>query len=173
MIHDAAFRDCSMRKAVLTTAILVTLAQWTANPAQNPRVKLEKHEEQNPSLARTKTLLSLVESRGPAAASEIKAALSDKDWYVRGEAALVLSRVDLNAAATELLPLLNDENWFVRDAALPGLSELADPTIAKSVRPFLSSLDAHMRASAASALGKIKDAGSADALIRLLEDEDE
>ena len=166
-----------MKRVLLIISALIVITHPTLIVGQGSRTKIEKHDDQhsspNPSEARVKALLSLVESKAASAAAEIRAALAENDWYIRGEAALLLARVEGKASAATLLPLLSDENWFVRDSALRGLAALADPGLAESIRPLLKSPDAHTRASAAAALGRMKDAASADALIALLGDDDE
>lgn len=153
------------------------------------------------ALARARQLSGLLNSNAAEAPARIKEALSDENWYVRGEAARALARLGDKSAGPLLLPLLKDQSWFVRSAALAAIAALGAPSDTQMARELMNSPDAYVRAraavtvtvgaaadvaliqalsdsdplvrrTAASALGEIKAANAVEALLKLLKDDD-
>src|SRR6185295_16358330 len=80
--------------------------------------------------------------------TRIKQALTDENWYVRGEAARALGMLGDKSASALLLPLLKDQSWFVRSAALTAIASLGAPSEAQTARELVDSPDAYVRARA-------------------------
>src|SRR4029078_6729787 len=70
---------------------------------------------QNQAVIEAQEVFSLARSRSPEAQARLKQALSDENWYVRGEAARALGQLGDKSVAALLAPLTQDQNWFVRD----------------------------------------------------------
>lgn len=189
-----------MRRTFL--AIDLILIAWL--PAANAFAQQANESKENgPSaaLARAKQLNGLLNSSAEAPA-RIKQALSDENWYVRGEAARALARLGDKSASQLLLPLLKDQSWFVRCAALEAIASLGEPPDTQILRDLMNSPDAYVRAraaatvtvgdsagvaliqalgdgdplvrrTAASALGELKASNAVEALLKLLKDDDD
>jgi HEAT repeat protein len=109
----------------------------------------------------------------PADEEKVIKALSDGDWYVRGEAALVAARLGNKVPAKEITPLLADPNWFVRSAALEALAASGDPSAGPALQHLLDPEEPYLCARAASLLGEIKYLAAEDPLIRMLSEGDD
>jgi HEAT repeat protein len=151
-------------------AVLPLLAGSGSQPAAG--------SDQKPSsaaLQRAAELSALGASEDPDAASKIKRALSDDEWYVRGHAAVALARLrsGSTSAATpdDLEPLLLDNSWFVRAAAVEGLAVSEHPGAGVVLARLLDPADPYLCSKAAVALGHLRYAASAEALIKLLGNE--
>jgi HEAT repeat protein len=127
---------------------------------------------QNQAMVHAQELFSLARSRSPEALSKLKAALSDENWYVRGEAARALGQLGDGSVAALLVPLTQDENWFVRDSALEALAAFkASPSF--DVKQMITSPDPYARAKGAAALGALKYSPAIELLMEALSDSDE
>src|ERR1700740_924985 len=71
-----------------------------------------------PDHARAQQLTALASSKEADAVLNLKQALSDESWYVRGIAASVLAKRANQGETSSLLPLLQDKSWFARDEAV-------------------------------------------------------
>ena len=78
------------------------------------------------SAKRAGEVFALADSTDAASLEKIRRALSDPDWYVRGEAARALGLRGDNRSSSALLTLTTDENWFVRAGAIEALGALGD-----------------------------------------------
>src|SRR5437867_6719181 len=105
-----------MRKTFL--AIYLILFTWLSSPGAFSQSADSKDSPPSPALARAQQLIALVDSKEVNGLARLKQALSDENWYVRGEAARALGRLGDKSAGPFLLPLLQDQSWFVRSAAL-------------------------------------------------------
>lgn len=117
--------------------------------AQRPAAPMT--DEPGPALARAKRLADLAFSGDVGASATLKQALSDENWYVRGEAARALGRLGDKSAAPLLQPLLKDQNWFVRAASLEAIGALSMSDVDISA-PF-DDTDAYIRARAMTSFG--------------------
>src|SRR2546426_972682 len=160
-----------MRKTFL--AIYLILFAWLSSPgAFSQQAADSKDGPPSPALARAQQLIALVDSREVNGLVKLKQALSDENWYVRGEAARALGRLGDKSACPSLLPLLQDQSWFVRSAALEAIASLGGSTDADELRELTTTPDAYVRARAmvSSAAGK---SAAGDSLIQALGDHDE
>jgi HEAT repeat protein len=109
----------------------------------------------------------------PADEEKVIKALSDADWYVRGEAALVAAKLGNKVPAQQITPLLADSNWFVRSAALEALAASGDPSAGPALQHLLDPEEPYLCARAASLLGEIKYLAAEEPLIRMLSEGDD
>src|SRR5438105_6731071 len=105
----------------LVVAQLILLAATNVANVAGQQIRDSKAASSNPALARAQRLLSLIDARQDDAPAQLKQALSDESWYVRGEAARGLGRLRDPSAAGSVLPLLKDDSWFVRVCALEAI----------------------------------------------------
>src|SRR6266446_7027157 len=137
-----------MRKTFL--AIYVILSTWICSPgAFSQQAADSKDGPPSPALARAQQLIALIDSSGVNGLAKLKQALSDENWYVRGEAARALGRLGDKSAGPFLLPLLQDQSWFVRSAALQAIASLGGSSDAETLREVTTTTpDAYVRARA-------------------------
>ena len=124
----------------------------------------------NPAFARAEQLFALADSKDAGAFTKIKQALSDENWYVRGEAAIAIARLGDKSNGPLLLPLLQDQNWFVRSAAMRAITLLGAQSETSLVEP--GTTDSYVRASALSTAAASSNV-PIDSLIKLLADNDD
>jgi HEAT repeat protein len=186
----------------LVVALLILLAALTGANVAAQQISDSKTTSSNPVLARAQHLISLMAARQEDAPAQLKQALSDENWYVRGEAARGLGRLGDPSVEGSLLPLLKDESWFVRVSSLEAISKLGPVADVSAFQDSLASDDCYVRAraiatssiggnaateglikalgdreqvvrrTAAKALGDLKSRAAVDALIALLKDEE-
>src|SRR5215510_4209103 len=129
-----------------------------------------KSEPQSESAKRAQQLMALVHSQDVDRAAKIKQALSDDDWYLRGEAALALSMLKDQAALKDAIPdlarLIKDQRWFVRSAAVQALCAAGDPSAAQTVLALLDPSDPYTCAQTAVLMGELGYAPAVDALTK-------
>src|SRR5262249_34789046 len=157
-------KKTSLAVNVMLLCCLCCTAIFAQKPAQT------NGDATSPAFAKAEQLFVLAESKDSSAPEKIKQALSDDNWYLRGEAALALARLGDKSNAQLLFPLLQDQNWFVRSAALRAIMLLGAHTESSSVDPGTS--DSYLRASALATAAASNNA-SVDSLIKLLADNDE
>ncbi|MCI0487977.1 MAG: HEAT repeat domain-containing protein, partial [Blastocatellia bacterium] len=156
---------------IITFAFLLfTFALSLSAAAQDGK---GKEGQPSKTFERAQAVSTLAESKDAEALNRLKQALSDSDWYVRGEAARAYGRLGYRGAAADLLPLIEDSNWFVRGAALQSLITIGDASVAVKVQGLLESPDPYERARAATALGRFKYTPAADSLILKLSDNED
>src|SRR5262249_16100562 len=109
----------------------------------------------------------------PVEDDKIIKALSDPDWYVRGQAALTAARQGKKIPAQDITPLLADQNWFVRIAALQDLAASEDASAGPASQHLLDPERPYLCARAAALLGDIKYKPAEDPLIRMLSEGDD
>ncbi len=132
--------------------------------------------------------------------AEQMAALRDKDWAIREEAARLLGQLKDPRAVTPLVSLLRDQDRSVREAAVEALRAIGVPAVEalgacltendlavqeaasailatvadeRAITPLLSALRSNdwiVRMHAAQALGRVRSADTVEALISLLQD---
>jgi HEAT repeat protein len=137
-----------IRPVLVVAATIATML--AVGPGRNAQA-------QSPSAERVQKLFSLSPA-DPAAASLVRQALTDADWYVRGVAARLLTRFDKKGAVEALSPLLQDRHWFVREQAIAALGDAGSiKTPADALQPSVEA-DLYTRART---LGSVTgDAGS-------------
>src|SRR5215471_650609 len=109
----------------------------------------------------------------PVDEDKVVKALSDEDWYVRGEAALLAAKLGNKVPTKDITPLLADPNWFVRSAALDALAASGDASAGPALQHLLDPEEPYLCARAASLLGEIKYQAAEDPLIRMLSEGDD
>src|SRR5215471_4386025 len=109
----------------------------------------------------------------PVDQDKVVKALSDEDWYVRGEAALLAAKLGNKVPAKDITPLLADPNWFVRSAALEALATSGDASAGPALQHLLDPEEPYVCARAALLLGEIKYLAAEDPLIRMLSEGDD
>ncbi|KVL06564.1 HEAT repeat domain-containing protein [Burkholderia cepacia] len=100
------------------------------------------------------------------------AALRDREWQVREEAATTLGKLRVAAARDPLAAALDDDYWQVRLRAARALGQLRDAAAAPAVAALLSHAISNLRKEAALALGELRDRATLPALTHALEDHD-
>jgi HEAT repeat protein len=162
-----------MRRIIL--AIHLILIAWLSTAYAFAQQSDESKDKASAvALARATQLHGLLNANNAETPARIKQALSDENWYVRGEAASALARLGDKSASPLLLPLLKDQNWFVRSAALAAIASLTSASDAQILRELMDSPDAYVRARAAASptvgdsagLALIQALGDADPLVR-------
>ena len=146
--------------------------------------------------------LSLLAVDDPQTIRQIKDALADEDWYVRGMAVRFLARLKDKPSPDALAALVGDRNWFVRMQALEALHELGegkeaakankpddqevyfrarlfrslatahDPAAQSALLTALSEPEPLIREAAAYSLGELKVGAAVDSLVQMLKDDD-
>jgi HEAT repeat protein len=160
-----------MRKTFL--AIDLILLTWLSSASALAQQAPDSRDgPPSPVLARAQQLIALIDSKEVNAPAKLKQALSDENWYVRGEAARALGRLGDKSAGPLLLTLLQDQSWFVRSAALEAIASLGAASEAVALRELTTSPDAYVRARAVATLAAGNSA-AADSLIQALADSDD
>src|SRR5215471_12429836 len=157
-----------MKKTSL--AINGLLLCWLCATIASEQKSSQTNGDPNPALSRAEQLFALVDSKDSGASAKIKQALSDENWYVRGEAAIAIARLGDKSNGPLLLPLLQDQNWFVRSAALRAITLLGAQSETPLVEPGTS--DVYLRASALSTSASSSNV-PIDSLIKSLADGDD
>jgi HEAT repeat protein len=150
---------------MLSLAMTVSASSWAF--AQTPDGAEQNHSARQDRLA----MLGLLSQ--PVDDEKIIKALSDSDWYVRGQAALTAARLGNKIPAKDITPLLADSNWFVRSAALQALAALGDAAAGPALAHLLDPEEPYLCARAAALLGEIKYLPAEEPLIRMLSEGDE
>src|SRR5215470_13912731 len=108
-----------IKREALASAVALLFclsASGTSHSRDNPQSEA-KTESQSESAKRARQLMALVQSQDANRAAKIRQALSDDDWYLRGEAALALSLLKDQAMLKDAIPdlarLIKDQSWFV------------------------------------------------------------
>ena len=156
------------------TFLLIELILLTwLNPAASAQQASDSREAApNPALARVQQLIALSASKDIYAPAKIKQALSDDNWYVRGEAARALGRLGDKSVGPLLLTLLSDQNWYVRNAALEAIASLGVlPTTLRSAS-WRAHPTSYVRARAFTTSAAINAAAALDSLIHALTESD-
>lgn len=99
------------------------------------------------------------------------AALKDRDWAIREEAAVALGEARDSRAVVPLLAMLKDPDRAVRDAAIAALTSIGEPAVV-SVGACLRDNDLTLQESATSILAKIGDRRVFDDLVEVLDSAD-
>jgi aminopeptidase N len=101
--------------------------------------------------------------------SQLAAALSDKFWGVRLQAATALNNVPGDIARAALLAALKDQKSSVRARAITSLASSKDPSLASIYQQALADQSYSVIRAAAVALGQTKSASAYDALANMLD----
>jgi HEAT repeat protein len=157
---------------IIRHSLIILLMTW-AQPALS-QTKEPAEDASSPVIRRIRQLRSLSEKGNDSASREvISIALSDPNWYVKGEAIRALARTGDSSTAQTILPLLNDDNWYVRGAAIEALSRLGQTRPHSDLVKALQSNDPYTRARAATSLAGYKSSEAVDALVQALDDKDD
>jgi hypothetical protein len=95
--------------------------------------------------------------RGDYSRMSLKEIFEDRDWCIRGAAALALGLIRDTSAVTPLIRALHDEDSYVRGEAALALGRIKD---AKAIEPLICILedeDTYVQMAAACALGMLMD----------------
>ena len=99
--------------------------------------------------------------------------MKDKEWKVRGDAALALITLGNEQGWNYLITALGDKNnWYIRSITAEVLGEIGDQ---RAVEPLIAALKDNtwkVRINAMEALGKIGDQRAVEPLIAALKDTD-
>src|ERR1700730_9214327 len=161
-----------MRKTLLVTNLIVLACLSGSSAVAQRAGDSKKTTPASPSLDRVQQLLSLVDSKPDDAPAKLKEALSDENWYVRGQAARALGRLGDRSSASVLMAILQDESWFVRVSALEAIAALGATKDAAELRDAMAATDGYVRARAA-ASSPVAGNGAVEPLIKALGDGDQ
>ncbi len=103
--------------------------------------------------------------------SEHIAALQDKDWAIREEAATILGGLKDPRAVCPLVSILRDRDRSVREAAIGALTSIGEPSVT-AVGACLADPELSVQEAASAVLASIADGRVRDPLIRALRSHD-
>src|SRR5215813_2700253 len=156
------------RHGRLVFGFFLVVSLWATAQAQSPKdTAVQKHSPRQDRLAALGLLTAPLEDE------KVIKALSDSDWYIRGEAALAAAKLGTKIPAKEITPLLADSNWFVRSAALEALTASGDASAGPALQHLLDPEEPFLCSRAAALLGEIKYLAAEEPLIRMLSEGDD
>src|SRR5215813_5626372 len=168
LVRPRVSMDARLAACFLLFGFFLIMSASRSATAQTPKhTSGQKHSPRHERL----TALGLLAV--PLEDDKVIKALSDSDWYIRGEAALAAARLGNKIPAKEITPLLDDSNWFVRSAALEALAVSGDPSAGPALKHLLDPEEPYLCARAAGLLGQIKYLAAEEPLIRMLSEGDD
>jgi hypothetical protein len=113
------------------------------------------NEDENAQRSREWRIFNKI--RGDYSRMSIKGIFEDRDWCIRGTAALALGLIRDTSAVTPLIQALHDEDSYVRGEAALALGRIKDVRAVESLTWLLEDEDKYVQMTAACALGMLMD----------------
>lgn len=150
-------------------------ARYTSNSAVIVQALTDVLLHDSSSLFRDRAANLIGRLRDPAAATQLRTAISDPDSGVRAHVCLALGEIGDRAASGKLQNVLrNEKDPLVRRCAAQSLERLADPASATALASTLKNdTDNDVRRDAADALGAVGGTVALDALNAAISDRDQ